>query len=236
MTDKTCLSYWFPILAAGGVPVPRTEIVRVDFASELWGIVDGEKPACAPVLWQMIHDAATRIGDYPVFLRTGHTSNKHNWTRTCFLDAKASIPSRVYNLVEFSCLADMCGLPIDVWVVREMLPVQPVAVCPFYRNMPVVREVRAFIGDGKIHGWHPYWPGDALQQGMRETLSPSVVEHVHNIDYPAVRPIIASVAELFKDDIPMSVDVLETDRGWFVTDMADAARSFRWDEGMRPDQ
>jgi hypothetical protein len=51
------------------------------------------------------------------------------------------------------------------WVVREFLPTMPVGVCPRYGNMPVCREFRYFIEDGRYCCSHPYWPMESLIDG-----------------------------------------------------------------------
>jgi hypothetical protein len=71
----------------------------------------------------------------------------------------------VYEIAEYSECADMIGIPWDTWVVREFLPTIPIGVCPGYGNMPVCREFRYFIEDGRYVCSHPYWPREALIDG-----------------------------------------------------------------------
>jgi hypothetical protein len=66
---------------------------------------------------------------------------------------------------EFSEIADMMGMPWDTWVVREFLPTSPIGVCPRYGDMPVCREFRYFINDGRYVCSHPYWPKDSIVEG-----------------------------------------------------------------------
>lgn len=235
--SKCCLSYWFPKLQAAGVPVPRTEIVRTDPAA-LWRImfdetVDKPDKTAWNKLIDDLKDAAQRIGPGPWFLRTGQTSNKHAWKRSCCLTDLNCLPEHVEQIAEFSEMADMIGLPIDVWVVREMLPTKPIALLPAYGDFPLVREMRGFVRDGRIECRHDYWPSGAISQGFREVPSPerlhcliadsqiSCAEYVEHVE-----PLLQQVATAFAGDGGWSVDVLETDRGWYVTDMAVAERSY----------
>lgn len=223
--DRTALSFWFPQLAAAGLPVPRTKIVPMPLPAQedMWAAFDGAdgKNGALPAFFAEIDRTALEFG-YPVFLRTDHTSNKHFWKDTCFLTSAAAIPQHVFNLAEFSEIADMLGMPWTNWVVREMLPTIPVSVCPDYGDMPVCREFRFFVDDGVIRCRHPYWPREALEQGGAQVA-----------DYDAFCELpdgLDALAVAAGRAVPgsWSIDLLETERGWFVTDMAEADRSYHW--------
>jgi hypothetical protein len=261
LTDRNCIGYWFPKLVATGVPVPQTAILSVgddwrqmiNFA-EHGDRFQSERAAAEAIICPLadrIAYAAAEVGGFPCFLRTGHFSGKHEWSHACHLPSADVAAAHVRHLVYMSEMFGMFGeLPYKTWAVRELLPVQPVCALPEYGGFPLVREVRAFVRDGRIETWHPYWPPQAIADGFprkipREPLDEppvlrdlpdnfsTIIEHVHAIDWTAVRPIVAQVAEAFAGDGGWSVDVLETDGGWFVTDMAIAERSFRWKEGER---
>ena len=229
--NKNCLSYWFPKLERSGVPVPRTTILH-----------DGEN------LVAQIEHASADYG-YPFFLRTGQESGKHSWDRTCFVRSADAIRDHVAALFdaalsEWREMVDFLGLESNVWVVREYLPVEPIATV--YRGMPLVAEARSFIGGGKILCSHPYWPADAIRKGMtcpHGTLGKLDDDECALCDdlakayfaaadltmrEPEWRPIVESVAAAFADDGAWSVDVIHTQRGYFITDMAEMARSFHW--------
>jgi hypothetical protein len=95
------------------------------------------------------------INDLPCFLRTDHTSAKHNWEEACFVKSVGEVMEHVYKIAEFSECAGMIGIPWDTWVVREFLPTNPIGVCERYGNMPVCREFRYFIEDGRYCCSHP---------------------------------------------------------------------------------
>lgn len=192
--DPNNLAYWFPRIEAGGVPVPRTELISLDgdglFAWHSLG-EESEPRGRRRVLDSLVERIAAAIVKIqngrrvPVFLRTGHTSNKHDWERTCYLSPEAAgdageIKSHVLALVEFSETAGFIGLPFRDWVVREYLPLpEGATVFTAYRGMPVRREFRCFVSD-EIAGdparrieprspelvcFHPYWPLEAVRAG-----------------------------------------------------------------------
>jgi hypothetical protein len=191
----------------------------------MWGLFDGKD---IPDLgddsfFQELRNAATGIG-FPCFLRTGMTSGKHEWKNTCYVESASDVPQHVFNIVEFSECADIFGMDWSVWAVRELLPTIPHGVCPRYGNMPVCREFRFFVEDGQIHCFHPYWPLEALKDGGWSG------------DYEAMCAVpdeveLRRLAERVSWVVPgaWSVDILETERGWYVTDMAEAYKSFHWE-------
>lgn len=222
--DKNCLSYWFPLIETV-VPTPRTEIIR---SEDLTEILDGEIPDGWGELLAAINVARGKLGP-DVFLRTGQGSGKHQWSETCFVTETANIAKHVAALVEWSEMVDFMGLPANVWCVREMLPTSPIGVCEHYRGMPVCREFRFFVESGETKCWHPYWPLGAINKGGLAGDFPfGWYDEFCRLDDPEPRRL----AEAVSNAVPgaWSVDVLETKRGWFVTDMAEAARSFHWPE------
>lgn len=243
--DRNCLSYWFPKLEAAGLPVPKTRIVTCE---SLLPILDGIPPPWFDTFIAELHLAASAVGGYPVFLRTGQGSGKHSWSETCYVKSHEDLGQHVRNLVEWSECVDMLGLPTNVWAVREMLPTKPVAVCPYYKNMPVNREFRFFVRGGDVCCVHPYWPSGALAQGgcwaKAKDGEPDnpwgaveyELDHKHQDDYKALCTLPNGVDLHFLAHSAgralggdWSIDILETEKGWYITDCAEAARSFHWE-------
>jgi len=221
LQDSTRLSYWFPLIEAAGLPVPKTVIVRA--IGDLTVLLDGKKPVGWEPFLVELSEATDGIG-YPCFLRTDYGSGKHRWRDTCFVPSRDVLGQHVYNLCEWSLMVDIMGLPTDVWVVREMLPVRPLAYLRKYGGMPLVREVRGFVRDGQVVCKHPYWPKQAIIDGggNASLYAPSSILTTSEED--TVSKLLHRVGRA----VPRawSVDVLDTNLGWYVTDMAQAARSF----------
>lgn len=163
----------------------------------------------------------------PIFLRTDYTSGKHNWEKTCFVRDCDRLSYHMFAIAEYSEVADIMGMPWDTWVVREMLPTLAMGRCPHYGNMPVCREFRVFVDGPEIICCHPYWPLFSLHQGGCD-----MTEEEHNE--------LCSTGDALPDLLALasragaacggawSVDILDTTRGLFVTDMAEAHKSFHW--------
>ncbi len=152
------MSDWLPKLEAVGVPVPRTALVRMprEAFQDVLNVFDG-KPIEGPAneFLRKVAAAATEIG-YPAFLRTGITSGKHSWARTCYLTDPARLLSHVASLVELSVCVSFVGLSCEWRAVREFLPTMPLVVCTRYEGMPMCREFRCFVADAEVRCMHPY--------------------------------------------------------------------------------
>lgn len=231
LSQRTCLSHWFPLIEADGVPVPRTQIIRVP--GEWWKLrmlLDGEPSEQSEFLRKEIAIAASLVGGAPFFLRTGQGSGKHDWSRCCYVTDPTKVLHHVAALVEWSEMVDMLGLPCDVWVVREMLPTTPLFRCTAYGGFPVVREFRVFVDGDKILYRVPYWPDGAIKRGepdradWRETME--IANALSDVEEREIAVLASRAGQACGGK--WSVDVLRTRRGWFVTDMAAAELSYGW--------
>lgn len=221
---RTCLSYWFPILEKAGLPVPKTKIIETDV--DLLELLENGKPAGFDDFMVEMHAAAIEMG-YPIFLRTGQTSGKHDWKHTCYVESSSVLAQHVLNLTEFSAMADFFGLDYSVWVIREFLELEHYFTA--FEGMPVAREFRCFIKDGECICKHPYWPPDSIKNPSEDNWQEwmmflnglgSTTEHKLN-------QILSKAAPLF--DGAWSIDLAHLRTGGFViTDMAEADRSFHW--------
>lgn len=250
--ERNDIAYWFPKLEqVQGIHVPETRIITTDLQLDM--LLDGELPPAYVDFICQLCDAAESIDGYPCFLRTGHTSGKHSWKDTCYVSKPSDFPSHVAKLVEYSGLVDMLGLPTNTWAVRQLLSTRKLGTLPAYGDFPVVREIRGFIKDGEIVCVHPYWPRQALEQGFPFKALPNamlptswgvperelpahfdkMVEAAQELtpyELQHVRNALTLVAQAFKGDGAWSVDLLDAGPayGWWITDMAEAARSFHW--------
>lgn len=230
--DKTALSYWFPLIEAAGLPAPKTLITTMprEAMEAIFPAFDGLEPKAEHLTAHLAFvDKLIEMGrevGFPCFLRTDHTSGKHEWERTCYVNSEADMRNHVFSIIEYSEMCSLVGVPWGTWVVREFLPTMPLGTCPNYGNMPLCREFRFFVGDGEVRCWHPYWPLESLEQGGADTslfdrlsAAPEDYKSLHELAHRTARALEGS----------WSVDILETKRGWYVTDMAEAHKSFHWE-------
>lgn len=229
------LADWFPIIANSGVPVPATRIVYAPNGM-LLSLLDGETPHGFDRFLEDLRQAARHVG-YPLFLRTGQGSGKHDYLDTCLVLDEASLGQHVFNLVEWSTCVDFFGLSVDTWAVRELLPVE----APFtvYNGMPLAKERRYFVSDGRVIGHHPYWPPGAVEQGI-PTLDGRVLPEDEwrplydalSVESQEETTFLAALTEQATKRLPgsWSIDWLWVPgRGWVCIDLAHFELSFVWE-------
>jgi hypothetical protein len=226
--DPTRLSYWFPIVQAIGIRVPKTIIVLNPLP--MGCIHDGIKPAHMDELVRRISQAGRAVaGDNPFFLRTEYTSNKHSWKTSCFVTDHAAIPRHVCELVGFSGCVD---IPHDHFVVREILHTYPLFTA-FHGEMPIAREFRLFVKDGSVYHIQPYWPREAIEQHADTVSRPDYAKVLADASILSERDKrdLVHMTQLINQHLPgdWSVDWLETTAGWYMTDMAVGPRSYKYD-------
>lgn len=228
MQNQNCLSYWFPRISDAGLLVPKTIIVRSPGDGwELAKMLDGKKPSGFDGFIREVTAAAESIG-FPIFLRTGMGSGKHQWKDCCYVAKRKDLVQHVYNLVEWSHCVDLMGLPHDVWAVREMLLTSPIGVCERYGGMPVCREFRFFVDGGNVLCGHFYWPLDSLNEGgFAADVAEGWYDEFCRLPDDYDLNTLASKAGAAVGG-SWSIDILETKRGWMIIDMALAAVSWHW--------
>ena len=104
----------------------------------------------------------------------------------------------------------------------------------FAGRMPIVREFRAFVYDGEPMCLHPYWPAASLGGRTEDTEWKEKLECLNRYtddEEQTLRDLAAQAGRVVDGD--WSVDLLETKRGWYITDMAQAEHSYHWEQCKR---
>ncbi len=235
------MSYWFPKLVEIGVPTPKTMMINLDKVDT--NIVDGlkevfwmrdpsEKQRQALQKFRQILEMMGRGIGYPFFLRTGHSSHKHNWSTTCFITDQKKLMNQAQNLAEWSIMAmTKHDLPINVWAARRMIETAP-AFKAFSGGMPITKEMRYFFKDHKMICSHPYWPEHALDGNVHDDknwkLKLQAMNSLSDDDAALLRSQTEKVALRFEGY--WSIDWLKgKDDQWYAIDMATGDDSFHFD-------
>jgi len=208
------------------VRCPRTVLVKG--GPWLIHLLDGKTSSELGPFVDQLKAAIAEVGGPPAFLRTGHGSGKHEWRRTCYYTGEQPLEHHISALVEWSCMVDMLGLPVDDWAVREMLPLKPCMTLDRYEGMPVNKERRWFIGDGKPVWFHPYWPPQACDGGPVDWESRlAEANHVTLLEAQELYRQTLAVAAALPG--AWSVDWMFVDNvGWYMIDAAPLAVSWVW--------
>ena len=229
--SETSMLYWFHKLKDAGVPVPKTELVPLpgEAHKPIWDVFDGKVLTTTPTLKTFnvaLLGAADEVGGFPIFLRTHTTSAKHDWVRTCYVKEEQGIMNHVLAIISYSeCVAMHGELDWSVWAVRELLPTTPAFRA--FNSMPIVCEFRIFAREGELICHHPYWPPASIEGHTKEKDWRQLLDDLQRED-PDEAIAIALSASKAVPGFSWSIDVLKTERGWFVTDLALMRESYHW--------
>ena len=172
------LSRWYPRVAALfdrlnlSYMLPRTTIVQPHSACDLRDLLDGERPFAFDGFVEALQYAGSFVG-YPFFLRHDLGAAKHGYKHTCLVSQPSDVASHVAAIVDHTCAYAECD-GVDVWAVRELLPVDP----EFYAfdGLPIAREVRFIVDRGRVDTFFPYWPVDAFRRDYTKVFADGDIE------------------------------------------------------------
>lgn len=234
--ELTAMDYWFPVLAAHDVPVPKTVLIPAANIP-LYAFEDCKLPDNLDELIAKIQLAVIEVAGPPAFLRTGYHSAKHRFADSCYLpeDSAETLTSHIYNIFEYGEMSGgLIGPPNDLWVVREYLPVQSHFLA--FDGLPIAREFRLFCEKGKPVQWQPYWPAEAIANyGFHSPELPDNWQSMLAMTNALTTDDLAALVELSRHACSLpglvehdwSIDWLwANDRGWVCIDMAEAGRSY----------
>lgn len=220
MQQESSLLHWFPLIR-DILPVPRTIIAHIttEEVYSLVGLLDGEM--ISENLHCRLKTAAQQIG-YPLFLRSDQGSAKHDYEHSCCLKSEEGLLGHLGCLIEWHLLRDLWPRAI---VFRELLPLN----APFkaFIGLPIAKERRYFVDEGKVMCHHPYWPEGAIEQGRGHSNLPDGWQKMLaeiSIEDEGEIACLTRMAEDFAEAIPgfFSVDFAQKTDGQWV--MIDAAR------------
>jgi len=156
LEDQTRMTYWRSKVRNIGVPMPQTKILPFEW-KDLVAIADPGVGNPEKVLEAVRREA--RFFGYPFFLRTDLASGKHDWKNSCFVASEDRLPRCLFGVVEANMLADINPRAV---VLRQYVPLES-AFTAFWGELPISKERRYFVRDGKVVCHYPYWPEDAMR-------------------------------------------------------------------------
>ena len=220
--DKNSMFYWYPIVQKCGILSPKT--ILVPFKGKLeYKIFDGKKSKAFGIFVSRLEIEADKIG-YPLFMRTDETSNKHEWKASCYVESKEQIHGHLLNILEMIEMS--MGLGFKGVALREFLQLETTFTS--HNGMPVAKEFRLFVRNGKLECLHPYWPKASIH-----TKEPDWEKKIDQLRILTIDDLNAILKQLnkFGAELPeyWSVDFCKTTKGeWYLTDMAVGKDSYHW--------
>ena len=171
---------------------------------------------------------------YPVFIRCGGLSGKHDWKDTCYMTDPDKLAQQIHNLMECTFMIMGIRLDFDGIAIREFLTLES-PFKAFGGEMPIAKEFRFFARDGEYECHHPYWPPSSLWRVTSDNWYEELKE---------MQKLEAGELEMLKmysQDISRaldsegrgtgwwSLDFCKTvDGTWYLTDLATGAESYHW--------
>ena len=169
MKNKNSMLYWYPKIKDLPIPQPKTEIIPIKIS---WSD-DGNSIGIDDESFELVKKKAKDF-KFPLFVRTDHGSGKHHWKETCFVEKPSRLREHIGNLISWSLIADIIGLPCNAIVLREYIQMNNLFTA-FWGRMPVNPEIRFFVQDGEVLCWHWYWIEDSIRfpsvENWREILN-----------------------------------------------------------------
>jgi len=226
MSQKTSLCYWYPLIK-DILPTPRTEIVPLEEGDidVLFEALDGK--GSPDMLRAHLISAASHF-NYPLFMRTDFTSGKHDFLDTCFVQSSNDIFGHALALFEDTLCKD---ISIGAFVFREFLQLE--SGFKAFRGLPISKERRYFVEDGKVLCHHPYWPEDAIRgEVLRKGDGWKAILKELNTETPEEIELLTAMAGTFSNLVPgaWSVDFAKMKHNiphsWVLIDAAEAFRSW----------
>lgn len=154
-SKQSSMLVWYPKIKGLDIPQPKTIILNIPPSVSRSIGTSGPMPEG---MIGEIYDNAHSIG-FPLFVRTDHTSVKHSWSKTCFVEKEEQLMVHIWNIFEsMECMMD---IPFNALVFREYIDMDS-KFCAF-NGLPISKERRYFIRDGQVLCHHPYWPQDAIK-------------------------------------------------------------------------
>lgn len=228
--DVNSIFYWWPIVKTLKVPVPKTTLIPYD------GTIFLDNEEAKPEFMAFVDEVGTVTDGYgyPVFIKCGGLSGKHQWRNTCFLERREDLSAHIYAIIEEVLMIMGIRLDFDGIAVRELLELES-AFTAFSGKMPVSKEFRFFARDGDYLCHHPYQPPNSIR-------SPSIddwyevlkkLQALEEWELDLLKEYTIAIATTLDEGALgygyWSLDFCKTKDGiWYLTDLGTGNESYHW--------
>ena len=238
---------WFPVLEENSdlflpVFIPLSRLLRFPEGLTCWNILNfnygefiyGENDKEIRFLLENFLDKIMKAVEElinekgEVFLRTDQSSDKWDFDKSCYLvkPDRNTLRRNLFNLID--TVAGYFDLPVEGVVVRKYVE-------PFYKfrafwGLPIAKERRIFVKNGRIEGYFPYWVEDSIRfwnreeepEGWRKQLAE--INTVDNEEKELLQKVAVKAGSLFEKaglGDYWSIDFMQgADGKWYLIDCA----------------
>lgn len=160
-SQKTSMTYWFPLIKNLGIPIPKTVIINLRKTAlteeDIHDVIEEHVEEIKKAIWEVKRNNQ-------VFIRTDLMSAKHSFEKSCYLKlpkTEFELWKHLYEIIVAGLIADIVGYISRAIVVREYI--EPKWAFKAFCGLPIGMERRYFIKDGKFLCNHPYWEEGAIE-------------------------------------------------------------------------
>lgn len=227
--NKTSLLYWLPFVKESGVPYPETSMIKIPEGELIYKGNSILPPS--DNFFEEIKIIAKQLG-YPIFMRTDHCSAKHYYSKTCYVQSEENLKRNIHDLIEFHHCADLMGIPYTHLVFRKFMKV--LHFFKAFDGLPIGRERRYFVENGKVLCHHPYWPEYAMRfyHGSFQPKNWKNLLKILNKETDQEVELLTNYAEEVSQLIEGSWSIdfcMAENTKWFLIDMAESKISWHPD-------
>jgi hypothetical protein len=236
--NPTAIKNWLYAVETMSVPSPETDIYDFNWLVQR-AIVNHDYQSIEPLAQPLVDNIRTsgkKMG-YPLFIRTGLFSGKHNWKNTCYIqasDTDQDIIRHLCSLIEYWYMVG--GTYNFDLVVRKFIKTKTLFTA-FDGEMPITQEFRLFTEGGVVDSYQFYWPEQAIDG--HNPSKPNWRELLRDVSKPSdsllneMIVLAENVASLLDGD--WSIDFLIDENGKpILIDMAERKKSFVCTQGITP--
>lgn len=233
LNEESSMTFWFPkVKDLLPVPATRSLLLSKEEIELLKEFVYGADPCPGELikLGNKVEQAVSGMS-YPLFLRTDNISAKHSWIDTCFVPDEGSLLGHIINIIEDS-LGGFMDISFEALYFRQFLDLES-SFCAFNGNMPVSKERRYFVRDGKVECKHPYWPPESIRPSYTEKLPEDWKDRLAKLNHETPEEIehLTQLAEKWPLPGYWSVDfACDKDGNWWFIDAARGELSYHWED------
>jgi hypothetical protein len=227
--NLSSMSHWYPKISKV-IRTPETILIPISLDAQ-WFLIEQTPATAEDEVLKIIEEVATvgKRWGYPLFLKSGMFSGKHNWKYTCYVPDEESIRDHIANIFHDQFLVG-CEESL-VLAARKVIKTVPAFTAFGDAQLPITKERRYFVEEGKVVFHQPYWPPHSIRD-------PSVEDWQYRLgllNYESKEEV--SILALRSEKIAKilggswSVDWLQDkDERWYLIDMAESRKSFKWED------
>lgn len=151
LREKNRFQYWYPKIAQlTDIPMPKTKILA---------LTPKDTDLLHESVKKFVRENTERIDDaidgftFPIFLKGDFSSVKHQWKSTSCVPNRGALGKHISEIIYHM---ELNNNSCQALIFRELLNLESPFTF-FDGDLPIAKERRYFVKDGRVICRHPYW-------------------------------------------------------------------------------